>query len=283
MLKLKINIFVAEDGFVKEYPVTIFDGNIKPDIPNGLPYCQDERVNFQYQFAPTYKDISNNKVNTRFLYPYSRTYKKAEKEGIYAAYASLNLRQRIKLSFINKTSVFHKHPISVIFIVLNFIGLIPLWLLFLFPDDPQNNPIQKQNPPQKIEYKQAEIDSSQVESVNTLQINKEDFYQFILQFSNDSTFQINRIMFPLEVISISKNLTNIDTIKTEKEELRFLEIGIEEHSYRIQFYDNFEEKLRDSDERVLAFEGIENGISESYLFKLFRGKWFLVNIKKLST
>jgi len=121
MLKLKINLFVAEDGYQKVYPVTIFDGNIKPDIPNDLPHCKDERVNFQFQYAPTYADISNGKVNTRFLYPYSRTYKKADIEGSYAAYAHLNIFQRIKLGFINKSTFYHKNKVASITLLVNIL------------------------------------------------------------------------------------------------------------------------------------------------------------------
>jgi len=121
MLKLKINLFVADDNYKQAYPVTIFDGNIKPDIPNGLPNCKDERVNFQFQYALTYADISNGKINTRFLYPYSRTYKKVDMEGIYAAYAYLNIFQRIKLGFINKSTFYHKNKVASITLLVNIL------------------------------------------------------------------------------------------------------------------------------------------------------------------
>lgn len=144
-MKLKINLFIEEDGYEKAYPVIIFDGNIIPVIPNELPDCEDERVNFQFQYAPTYVDKSHSKVNTRFLYPYSRNYKRRGIEGYCEAYALLNRRQRMKLSFINKTSIFHKHPFPIAFLIVNIIGFIPVWISFLSPDHVQYNQVQTPN------------------------------------------------------------------------------------------------------------------------------------------
>lgn len=169
MLKLKINLFVAEDGFKKPYPVTILYGNIKPDNPRGLPNCVDERVNFQYQTDGTYSDISNRKVNTRFLYPYGAGYKKINHEGYCAAYADLNIWQRIILSFVARTSVFHKHTKAVIFAIINILGFIPLWIPFLFSPSEE---IQKSLPPkqkQSIVNSKGVLDSSVIAPADTLQ------------------------------------------------------------------------------------------------------------------
>jgi len=165
-MKLKINLFIKEDNFNKAYPVTIFDGNIIPDKSFPSEFS-DERANFKYQCAPTYKDISKNKVNTRFIYPYSRRYGK-HLEGAFEAYAFLNPYERIKLSLIAKTSVIHRHPFQFVFIIINILAFIPLWIPFLFSDNPQNNQSQMQNLPQEVKYKQAEIDSLQSQQADTL-------------------------------------------------------------------------------------------------------------------
>lgn len=169
MLKLKINLFVGEDGFNKPYPVTILYGNIKPDIPNGLPYCGDERVNFQYQTNGTYSDRSNKKVNTRFLYPYGGGYKKVGKEGYCAVYAKLKIWQRIILSFIAKTSIFHKHTKAVIFALINILGFIPMWIPFLFSPGEEFHKSLPTNQKQSVVNSKEVVDSSALTPIDSLQ------------------------------------------------------------------------------------------------------------------
>ena len=171
MLKLKINLYIKNDEFEKPYPVVILDRNIKPIKPYSLPGCADERVNFRYDYAQTYADVTNKKVNTRFKYPYAGGYKKSGREGFVSAYAKLNIFQRIWLSFIAKTSFIHKHRIASIFILLNFLGLIPVWYPFLCRT-PENNQLEKQLAPQEIIYKQADIDSSLTGSSDSLKSNQ---------------------------------------------------------------------------------------------------------------
>ena len=148
MLKIKTKLYIYNDKFKEEYPVIILDGNIKPVAPNGLPGCADERVNFRYQCRPTYKDISknlHNKVNTRFKYPFAGGYKKSGREGFCEAYANLNFFQKIKLSIIARNTFYHQHKVASIFIILNILGFIPLWVSLLFPRVQSTNQQPDQN------------------------------------------------------------------------------------------------------------------------------------------
>ena len=52
--------------------------------------------------------------------------------------------------------------------------------------------------------------------------------------------------------------------------------------YVIQLYDNFQGTLEQTKERLLSYEGVENGISINYYFKLIDSKWFLVKYENFS-
>ena len=114
------------------------------------------------------------------------------------------------------------------------------------------------------------------------QTKSEDFNSFIFEFSTDSVFQISRIHFPLEKITITNDLIDDTSSTIQKSDWKHSYLFINSSS-RTQIYDNFEKKLSDTDERILSFLGIENGLQVYYFFKRLSGKWFLVKIEDLST
>lgn len=122
-------------------------------------------------------------------------------------------------------------------------------------------------------------------SLQTPKDNAEDFRSFLVDFSTKSDFQINRIVFPLEYVTLTEDLdaTQKSLIKREDWKMENLFYGKACTEIYPQVYDNFEMKLKESGERVLAWRGIENGIAVFYFFKLFDGKWFLVKKEDSST
>ena len=79
----------------------------------------------------------------------------------------------------------------------------------------------------------------------------------------------------------------MDTLYTIAEHWQFSTFGFwgtnVPDNYHVQIYDNFAQTLRDSSERVVAFEGMESGIRVSLFFRLVENKWFLVKIEDFST
>lgn len=109
----------------------------------------------------------------------------------------------------------------------------------------------------------------------------ENFDSFIEQFISDSAFQLSRIKFPL----ISTTLINADNYLTKELQIsdwKFTPLYRNE-KYKSQLYDNFQMKMRNSDERVFCWEGIENGINVQYRFKCIGVRWFLVQYNDFST
>jgi len=122
--------------------------------------------------------------------------------------------------------------------------------------------------------------SDSTNSASSFLENGEEFDNFLLKFCEDVEFQKARVKFPFIDLSISGE-SNKDTINAfiQKDKWQHLALILEE-KYIIQKYDNFECKLRNTNERVLAYEGIDNGIGNYYFFKKFDGTWYLT--KRLS-
>jgi hypothetical protein len=117
---------------------------------------------------------------------------------------------------------------------------------------------------------------------------KEDFNQFFPRFIVEKDFQLERVQFPLTKIVLIDDpnpkgdyinkTVNVD--KSEWEHISFYYTS--DRRPRAQIFDNFEAKLRDTDERVFAWLGIETGYQIYYYFQRIDGKWYLIKIKDCS-
>ena len=128
--------------------------------------------------------------------------------------------------------------------------------------------------------------ASLVFSQETTKINNqnknEEFESFLYKFSSDSVFQINRIKFPLEYVTL--NYDTYEEIKTtiDKKNWRMDYLFMNEEK-RSQIYDNFSLSFKDTDERVFCWHKVENGINVMYFFKRIEGKWYLIKFEDTST
>ena len=112
------------------------------------------------------------------------------------------------------------------------------------------------------------------------QTTKENFDDFVYRFIADSAFQLERIKFPLKS-SIQTDLGEADTKAIEKTHWKIVRLfGNEE--YRPQIYDNFKRELRDTDERLFCWDGVENGIYLEYKFQRLGGLWYLTEYNDFS-
>ena len=108
------------------------------------------------------------------------------------------------------------------------------------------------------------------------------------RFFNDAEYQKSHISFPYtfihpesedeEAILISEEITS--------REWQFMKgpdnFCCSENCFDLIIYDSFEKKHEDSGERVLSFEGVENGIYELLYFKLINNEWYLIKHESLS-
>jgi|SRR5690606_15170076 len=115
------------------------------------------------------------------------------------------------------------------------------------------------------------------------QTGKENFDAFMYQFGSDTAFQLERIKFPLEFVTWEDPTEiggEIVTHKITKDKWKHDFMYMNE-SYRAQIYDNFNGELRDTDERLFQWIGVETGADVKFYFKRIDGKWFLVKKESL--
>jgi hypothetical protein len=101
---------------------------------------------------------------------------------------------------------------------------------------------------------------------------KEQFYRFVNEFYFDSTFQVSRITFPLEV-STPINHYDEDTTRLTMHDWKFVK-----RDNLLIVYDDFgcTNCDCDSDNVMVTESGLFNSIF--YQFARIEDKWFLVNV-----
>ncbi|MCU4154494.1 DUF4348 domain-containing protein [Carboxylicivirga sp. A043] len=110
-----------------------------------------------------------------------------------------------------------------------------------------------------------------------------NFDTFLFKFATDKEFQAERIKFPLEFRTWENPEEiggEIITKSIEKAHWQHDYLYANDN-YRPQIYDNFEGKLRESDERLFQWIGVETGVNVKYFFKKLDSKWFLVKKEQL--
>jgi hypothetical protein len=112
------------------------------------------------------------------------------------------------------------------------------------------------------------------------------FRHFLFEFFNDQTFQVEHIKFPLQHIYTDGEYEE-HTEQIERSNWKHVQgpqhYRCEMSCFDIIIYDNFEKKYDNYTERVLSFEGIENGINSSMYFIYENGKWMLVKWENVGT
>ena len=116
-----------------------------------------------------------------------------------------------------------------------------------------------------------ELKTDTIEKVVLNEGSKENFDDFLYKFMEDSLYQFDRIKFPLKTDDVERP----DKIFIEKKDWKFTKL-YSDNEYKVQTYDNFEAKLGDTDERVIAWEGVGNGIRIRLIFQRIDGLWYLI-------
>ena len=127
-------------------------------------------------------------------------------------------------------------------------------------------------------------------SANAFEITQTNsFRTFVRAFFLYPDYQLSHVKFPLLNIEREEHDPESPSITRyiNKTEWKHLPgpayYKCETDCYDIVIYDSFEKKHKESNERVLAFEGVENGIYISLYFKYIEGVWYLVKYEDYST
>jgi hypothetical protein len=115
-----------------------------------------------------------------------------------------------------------------------------------------------------------------------------EFRLFIRDFFNNESYQKAHIQFPLQVIYYTYNADQmpVQTSKwIRKQEWQYYPgpayYQCAMNCFDIVIYDSFRKYHHPSNERVLSFEGVDNGINSSLYFKRINGQWYLVKDEQL--
>ncbi len=105
------------------------------------------------------------------------------------------------------------------------------------------------------------------------------FNEFLMYFSADSTFQMERVRFPLKVQQMDiyeGELKNKTVFITDYWIKKFLPYDKNNGDYKqdIEIKEN---------EAIISIKGIENGLAVFYEFKKIDDQWFLVTWRDYST
>ncbi len=112
-------------------------------------------------------------------------------------------------------------------------------------------------------------------------IPSEEFNLFLENFSLIEEFQISRIKFPLlECQYTGQYAMPCDKISEAAWSHLVLIDTLHAPSTITNIYDNFGLQMRNSGERVLAFEATETNVCNYYFFEAIEEKWYLVRIER---
>lgn len=113
---------------------------------------------------------------------------------------------------------------------------------------------------------------------------EEEFDLFLHKFSEQRSFQLNRIKFPINVIVPDEDHEGMAPIEETvgRYEWEMLDLTYDS-TFLTRPYDQYYQVVRfRSDTAVVEIRGINNGIYADYYFKLIDNQWFLVTLYEAS-
>ncbi|MDO5665442.1 MAG: DUF4348 domain-containing protein [Bacteroidia bacterium] len=123
-------------------------------------------------------------------------------------------------------------------------------------------------------------DTQKKSDVEIVQIKNENFDRFLDDFNTNRIFQLERIVFPITVMT--PDVDRIALAPTEeiieKMDWELLDLTYDS-TYTTRDFDRYTQTINfRKDTAHVALRGIDNGIFADYYFKLIEGEWYLVTL-----
>lgn len=128
--------------------------------------------------------------------------------------------------------------------------------------------------------KENTTDVQETAEIEIAQNKNEDFERFLDNFSTKRTFQLERIIFPITVLTPDADKIALAPTeeKIEKMDWELLDLTYDS-TYTTRDFDKYTQTVNfRKDTAHVALRGIDNGIYADYYFKLIDGEWFLVTL-----
>ncbi|WP_286845671.1 DUF4348 domain-containing protein [Proteiniphilum sp. UBA5310] len=113
---------------------------------------------------------------------------------------------------------------------------------------------------------------------------EEEFDQFLLKFSEEESFQLKRIKFPIRVVVPNAKHQGMALMEETigKYDWELLDLTYDS-TFLTRTYDQYCQMVRyKNDTAVVEIRGINNGIYADYYFALIDKKWYLVTLYEAS-
>ena len=125
------------------------------------------------------------------------------------------------------------------------------------------------------------IDSSLTELANK---GSENFNMFVEKFSEEESFQMQRIKFPISIIVPDSEHEGMASIEETISRYDWEQLDLTyDSTYLTRPFDQYYQVVRfNNDTAIVEIRGINNGIYADYYFALIDKKWYLVTLYEAS-
>lgn len=113
-------------------------------------------------------------------------------------------------------------------------------------------------------------------SISKSDVEKENFYVFLYDFSQDIKYQTERTRFPLLMCDVEPNSDSVCTELLENKWEHKILLKVPEIIFMSSNFNT--PKIEDTDQRIFSILGIENGIGSYYYFLREEGRWYLIKV-----
>lgn len=137
---------------------------------------------------------------------------------------------------------------------------------------------------QSRDEKNSNTGNEAAESVEVAEIEIEDFSVFVEKFSQEESFQLQRIKFPISVIVPDAGNEGMAQVKELIGRYEWEQLDLTyDSTFLTRPFDQYYQVVRFSnDTAVVEIRGIDNGIYADYYFELIDRKWYLVTLYEAS-
>jgi len=110
-----------------------------------------------------------------------------------------------------------------------------------------------------------------------------EFKVFLEFFNKDSAFQISRIDFPLKIMEMNGEMSDVEPRAIEFQDYEKMDLTYDK-SFETREYDKYtQEVILDGSKARIELRGIDNGIHNDFEFKKVDGKWKMITWTDSST
>ncbi|WP_024769503.1 DUF4348 domain-containing protein [Aquimarina macrocephali] len=110
-----------------------------------------------------------------------------------------------------------------------------------------------------------------------------EFKTFFKFFNKDSTFQISRIDFPLKIMEMNGEMSDVEPRIIELKDYEKMDLTYDK-SFETREYDKYTQKvILDGSKARIELRGIDNGIHNNFEFEKIDGQWKMITWTDSST